>query len=319
MMKNFTKRIIIVNSYINYGGPIVLAELCRNLLKMGYDARLLMVPYFPNKIVDQAGYKRYIIKFQFIVLFNYIMSRLTGKERKDRFGRTYFFSHVKGCKIKHLPYFKKKNSIVIYPEVVFGNPLGAENVVRWLLFTTKYKGVPNAYSSTDLFIAYRTIFNDEELNPNKYILYQPFFDLELYKRYNYGHRKGKCFIIRKGANRHDLPYTFDGPVIDNLPEKDKVRLFNECEYCYSYDTQTAYSSIAAICGCKVVVVPEPGKSRKDYLKDGDVGYGIAYGETKEEMEWASFTVDKLIKFMDKSSANLKNAESFIELLKHKFG
>lgn len=318
-MKSFNKRIIIVNAHTNYGGTIVLSELCRNLRKLGVDARLLMVPVFPTKKTNNAGYKRFIVKYQFIALYNYILYKITGKERIGFQHVPYFFSHIKDCKLQLHPYFDKKNSIVIYPEVVFGNPLDADNVVRWLLNKTKYKNLPGAYFKTDLFIAYREFFNDLDLNPNNYILRQTYFDLNLYKRYNYGKRQGKCYIVRKGAKRPDLPTSFDGLVIDRLPEKEKVRIFNESEYCYSYDTQTAYSSIAAICGCKSIVMPEPGKSRKNYRGEGDSpGYGIAYGDKKEEIEWALSTVDKLAESLDYTESNIKNAMNLIEILKKHF-
>ena len=177
-MNSFNKRIIIVNSYVNYGGPIVLAELCRNLRKLGYDSRLLMVPYLPRKKVDNSRFKKYIVLFQLIALYNYILFRITGKERILRNGIPFFFSLVKGCKRQYHPFFNK-NSIIIYPEVVFGNPLEADNVVRWLLNKTMYKGIPDAYSKTDIFIAYRDVFNDMDLNPNNYILNQPYFNLDL--------------------------------------------------------------------------------------------------------------------------------------------
>jgi hypothetical protein len=318
-MKILNKKIIIVNSYVNYGGPIVLAELCRNLRKLGCDARLLMVPYFARQKVNNSRYKKYIVVFQLIALYNYILFKITGKERKDRYGIPFFFSLVKGCKLQYHPFFNKSNSIVIYPEVVFGNPLDADNVVRWLLYNTKYKNLPGAYLKTDIFIAYREIFNDLSLNPNNYIIRQIYFDLDLYKRYNYGGRQGKCYIIRKGAKRPDLPISFDGPIIDKLPEKEKVRIFNESEYCYCYDTQTAYSSIAAICGCKSIIIPEPGKSRKDYRgNENNPGYGIAYGDKKEEIEWALSTVDKLVESLDHTELNIKNAMDLINILKKHF-
>lgn len=317
-MKSFNKKIIIINTYVNYGGPIVLAELCRNLRNLGYDARLLMVPYFARRKVNNSRYKKYIVVYQLIALYNYILFKITGKERKNRYGIPFFFSIVRGCKLQYHPFLNKK-SIIIYPEIVFGNPLDADNVVRWLLNKTEYKDIPGAYSKNDLFIAYRDVFNDEDLNPNNYILNQPYFNLNLYNRYNYRERKGKCYIIRKGAKRTDLPSSFDGPIIDKLPEKEKVRLFNECKYCYSYDTQTAYSTIAAICGCISIVVPEPGKFRKDYRgESGSPGYGIAYGDNKEEIEWALSTVDKLAESLDFTESNINNAMYLVEILRKHF-
>ena len=44
-----------INSYC--GGAIALTTLCATLRKNGYDARLLFVPYFPNKEVSNWKYK----------------------------------------------------------------------------------------------------------------------------------------------------------------------------------------------------------------------------------------------------------------------
>lgn len=275
--------------------------------------------HISKNTIDKAGYKRYIIKYQFISLYNYVLYRLTGKERNHPYGKRFFFSLANGCKLQFHPFFNKKKTIVVYPEVIFGNPLEAYHVVRWLLYNTKYKNNIGAYSPSDLFIAYRECFNDTDLNPHNYIVHQASFNLDLYKQYNYGRRKGKCYIIRKGKNRPDLPNRFDGPVIDNLPETEKVRILNECEYCYCYDTQTAYSSIAAICGCISVVVPEPGKNRKDYRKGKDnPGYGVAYSDNNEEIMWALSTLDKLRESLDYSESNIRNAKRFVALINEKF-
>ena len=105
----------------------------------------------------------------------------------------------------------------------------------------------------NLFVCYRQQFNDEVLNPDRYELHTPYFDLDLYRRSNYGDRHGICYIIRKGKNRDDLPNTFDGPIIDDMSEERKVEIFNECEKCiYSW----RYAS-RAVSGC----LGNPGRPR----------------------------------------------------------
>ncbi len=137
----------------------------------------------------------------------------------------------------------------------------------------------------------------------------------MYKRTNFGERKGKCYIIRKGDLREDLPKEFDGPILDDLPEEEKVRIMNECEYCISYDTHTAYSGIAALCGCISVVVPEKGKTRKDYLQKGDDGLwlGRAYGFSEEEIAYAISTRDKVQEYYEE--VNRQCTEQVVNFVK----
>lgn len=214
----------------------------------------------------------------------------------------------------------QKKSIIIYPEYLYGNPLQAKNVVRWLLYYNRFKDVDGAFEKNDMVVCYRDIFNDAELNPTGVKLTIGYFDNQLYRRYNYGPRSGKCYILRKGKVRKDLPEHFDGPVFDDdMTQEELVKMFNEHEYCYSYDTQTFYTVIAAICGCKSVVVMEPGKTEKDYLGKGEAHYGRAYGDTPEQLEYAEKTKELLIKSLDYKDRNEANVKSFIPVLEEKFG
>ena len=96
-------------------------------------------------------------------------------------------------------------------------------------------------------------------------------------------------------------------------------MFNEYRYCYSYDTQTFYTAIAAVCGCIPIVVMEPGKCESDYLGPGEKHLGRAYGDSVEQIEYAKKTRDDLIKKLDYSAWNRVNAQALIELLEDKFG
>ena len=160
--------------------------------------------------------------------------------------------------------------------------------MRWLLYYNRYDDT--AFGKNDLVIAYREQFNDVSLNP-------------------------LCPTLRlSNLNRKDLPAEYDGIVIDNLTEREKVEVFNQCEWCYSYDMQTFYTNIAAFCGCKVICVPEKGKSRADYLKSEDPGYGVAYGDSEKELEWAEATRCKIQERLNGiEETNKKNVAYFIDL------
>lgn len=315
------KRIIIYNVNSYFGGPLVLSALCKTFRDLGYDARVMFTYALQSGLDSKAGCrkdtKKFLIK-QWIAnhvnrFFNtcHILDKYLLKKTP--------LTTMLGIKIQYNPFFNRKNTIVIYPGM-YGNPLGAKHVVRWLLYHYKHENEPSAYGKDDMFVCYRNIFNSPNLNPKEITLHINYFDNQLYRQYNFEPRFGKCYILRKGRNRKDLPEHFDGPVYDNdMTQEELVKIFNEHEYCYSYDTQSFYSAIAAICGCKSIVVMEPGKTEKDYLGKGETHYGIAYGDTPEQLEYAEKTKELLIKSLDYKCRNEANVKTFIPVLEEKFG
>jgi hypothetical protein len=318
-----SKKIVILNGYNYNGGPIALSVMCRELRKLGYDASLLMVPTFPNNAKDNINFTRGICAFQIKSIIKTYICRIFKKckfVQRPEFD-VFKYRPVKGCKYKLYPFVNFEKSIVVYPEIVFGNPFKAPNVVRWLLFHNRYKNQPQAYDKSDMFIAYSDFFNDSELNPLGYRITFSFFDKNLYKQYNFGERKGNCYILRKGKGRTDLPNEFDGPVFDdNMTQEELVRIFNEHKYCYSYDTKTFYTKIAAVCGCIPIVVEEKVKSVNDYHSaTEDSHYGVAYGNTQEQIEYAISTREKMIELLDYDQKNEANAKEFVRIIEERFG
>ncbi|MCR5439586.1 MAG: hypothetical protein K6F01_09175 [Selenomonas sp.] len=298
MMKQTRRpRFVIVSPPQLWGGTIVLHLLCRMLIDRGYDAKIFLL-----RVGERIPSSRQELLQKYLPFMNGKRKQVLDNQKGP----------IKGCNLTNWPYVDD-DTIVVYPEVVFGNILAAKHVVRWFLnvnrFTGEYEG-EQPYGKEDMFICYRDVFNDYQLNPSGRQVTLRHFDYDLYKRWNYGYREGSCFIIRKGENRADLPPNVPGIVLDNLSEEEKVEVMNQCRYCYSFDTQTFYSNIAAICGCVSIVIPEPGKTREDYLSAGEKGWGIAYGTASEEIEFARKTCKKLEEeiesFRDKNNKNLQN-------------
>lgn len=313
-------KVIIVRPSGYSGGSLVLEVLCRLLREKGVDASLFYIYKEPGEDT-KAGlfwmeWLLYNCKWELYRALCRIFSKLKNSRLKG--WRPIVISPVGDVKKKHLPFFNKKNTIVVYPEKVFGNFLNATHVVRYLLFHYPYEENNAAYGAEDLFVAYREVFNSPQLNPDNLVIPFGFFDGNLYRQYNYGARSGNCYIIRKGSEREDLPSAFDGPVIDKLSEEEKVNVLNACERCYSYDTQTFYTTIAAVCGCLPIVVPEPGKTKDDYLATGESPCGIAFGETQEEIEYAQSTRHLIMRRLDSAAMNEKSISLFVEALKAKF-
>lgn len=312
-------KFVIVSTRQKYGGAIVLHTLCKYLTEYGYDASVFYVGenyYSPKKKI------RYWIKqilFMIKDLYKVQMVRLHGE--KHYLGNQKFNGYVdisvRGCKQKLLPMVDDE-TVVVYPDTIHGNFMKAKHVVRWLLYYNRYND-EEAYGKDDLFVTFRKVFNDEKLNPGKRILYLAYFDLDLYKQTNYGRRRGRCYIVRKGKERDDLPEQFDGIIIDSLSEREKVKKFNECEYCISYDTQTSYSSIAALCGCISVVIPEKGKTWREYRGTDQERYGIAFGFTKEEIDWALETKGKVkARYQELNEKGYLAAKEFAEMCNNYF-
>ena len=311
------KKIIIVNSREIYGGTLVLSALSKTLTDLGYDARIFYVHDFPTLNTNMPRYWCHWFKY-FIKSLLYPFIKHTKFAKSERF-KIFKNKPIKGIKEKKTP-FITKNTIVIYPEIIYGNFLNAKFVVRWLLYYNRYSGDKNAFGKNDLVVSFRDVFNDEVLNPHKHIVKINHFDSELYKQYNFGERDGCCYIIRKGCDRNDLPSSYLGPIIDNHSEEGKVDILNNCKYCYIYDTQTFYSKIAAICGCIPIVIPEKDKSREDYLGPNYIklSYGIAYGNTTNEIERAIETRHLLLESLNYKKTNEENATRLIELINHHY-
>lgn len=297
------------------GGGIVLHTLGKHLLELGYDVQMF---YNLPEIYKKNKSYQYFIYWAWIAYKDAIKVALAKFLPKDikyklSFLNGYINPPVKNLPRKYLPLIDDE-TIVVYPDIIYGNPLNAKRVVRWFLYHNRYAGETGAFGQDDMFMCYRPVFNDSTLNPSGRCVFMSYYDLDTYKQTNFGTREGKCYVIRKGAERKDLPKELDGVVIDDLPEVDKVEYFNKCKYCISYDTQTAYSAIAALCGCISVVIPEPGKMRQDYLKDGDVAYGVAYGFDDDELIYADNTRSKVLEVYEYVNASGKEeTKRFVEM------
>ena len=318
------QRIIIVRPHCASGGTLVLAALCRLLRDRGIDARLFDIYAEPKRNTILWKFWLSWIKHVLRFLIYPLWCRFINNPNSPRYKIYHTFLQEKpidGLKFQWNPFFSRKNTVVVYPERVYGNFLKAKHVVRWLLYYNPYPNDEKAYGKDDLIIAFRSIFNDEKLNPKGYQLQISWFNNQLYRQYNYGKREGNCYIIRKGVNRNDLPTHFDGPIIDDFSEEEKVQMLNKCAYCYSYDLQTFYSAIAAVCGCLSIVVLEPGRRKEDYYSVSELesANGIAFGDSPEERRKALATRSKLLESLNFTERNRQELDTFLALLQTKFG
>lgn len=215
------------------------------------------------------------------------------------------------------------NTIVIYPEVIHGNPLNAKNVVRWILAPIGMNvpcDIANTWGKSDLVY----YFNSEikfESNPEKIgsiYKYLTILNINSYiQKYNFEERIGICYTIRKGKGIHKNNLYTVHP-IDSFEithehtQPQSVEFFNKYKFFISYDSLTFYTVIAALCGCISIVYKVQGLNKQqwiqttvaaEYLKSKGLDnlYGIAYGQ--ENMQYAADTIhlvkeqwDDILKF-----------------------
>lgn len=177
------------------------------------------------------------------------------------------------------------DAIVIYPEIVVGNPLRAKRYVRWILYRSDLAITRSGFRRGDLCFCYQDAFN-VGLSNMTYggVLHVTDLLLDIYKRTNAEPRSGISYMIRKGNTRTDLPSFRGKDVLDHMSHTEIAHAFNACERCYFYDAYTFYSTYASVCGCIPVIVPLPGMSRNEWEPNGGRKPGLAYGE--EDISYA---------------------------------
>lgn len=209
------------------------------------------------------------------------------------------------------------DSIVVYPEIVIGNPLKARNVVRWLLYKPGLLH-PYKFGPDEMFFRVGELSDLPEITGGAPDLMMWTIN-PTYRNENRPDRKGACFIVRKGWKKPRIPETEGAIQVDNLSHAEMADVFNRCETFYSYDEATFYSQYAALCGCLSIIIPGLYGSRQEWAAQHDLGrYGVAYG--LDDTAHALATRDKLHEMMlQKEAEGLASVTNFITLTQARFG
>ena len=175
------------------------------------------------------------------------------------------------------------DAIIIYPEIVYGNPMNAKHVMRWLLNTPgkiAYRVGDGPDGPNDLVYKFADIFQAKD--ESKVCGTLSAFDTNLQIFYDRKEpRSGSCYIIKKGANKTLNRHDEDSINIDDYGNKGGnhylAGIFNRCETFICYDDACFLATQAALCGCLPIVIP--GHLERDFWHNNYPAnkYGIAYG------------------------------------------
>ena len=283
----------------NSGGSLVLHRLCHLI----------------NEVDDC---KAFLVKTQPLY---------SGKPRLKRILSQFKWYSVSRKKFKTNPEWntpvwdEKKfpeNSIVIYPEIINGNPLKIKNVVRWFLHQPGYHTGVIDYSSNEIYFKFNSAIDDFKISGSLLsekelkVIYYP---VDIYNLDNVSEDKKDlncCYMVRKGKEKKPI-HDKEAIKLDGLSHKEVAEIFKRSKRFISYDDYTAYSIFAVLCGCESVVVPGEGRTLTDWYPNETDRYGISYGLSPEQLEWASSTSHKVYTHI--LNEHRKCSENIIECLK----
>ena len=283
----------------NCGGSVVLHKLCDQINRLGREAYL--IPNVNNYELEPGNFVK-----SFLNVVRRLKRMLTFKVNPE-FQTPVLYS----------PSIIENwgDWIVIYPEVIFGNPLFGKNIVRWFLHHPGHLTSVISYGQNELYFRFHSGIRHYESSLSRLseselrIIHYP---LELYNDPGFSwERVGTAYCIRKGKGKaivHDLS---DSILIDGKSHKEIAEIFKRVKRFISYDVYTTYSIFAVLCGCESVVIPDEGVSVDEWLPNSMDRHGLAYGF--ENLEKARSTKKLLIERIEREQdRNLINVSNFIE-------
>jgi hypothetical protein len=202
-----------------------------------------------------------------------------------------------------------ENTIVIYPCIISGNPLGAKRVVIWMLLELGIEMPLDHWKNwgpNDLVYYWETKENTKQLCC-------PWFNPIFTNRNKNGPRNNTCYLIKKGRLIHKNIKHIHPPESICLDHNDNLydlsNIFNNCKYFYCYDPNSAFSIFAAVCGCISIIYPINSVNAHEYFKNRMYNYdgklynkGIVYGNDLELIK----SCEREINNLDEYYQNLFN-------------
>lgn len=249
------------------GGIIALHLLCSRLIELGYSAAIVPL-YLPDTGTISARVQR----------------------RIGRYGKSFRLGPFNNPTCS---WPDASRAVVVYPEVVDGNPVESKTVARWLLHKPGHHTGRIEYGKSDLFFFYQDAFAGQDAMSDAYsrlslTYYKPVF------RDRHMPRSGSCHMWRKGKGKPAV-HPSDSMCLDGMSDDEVALVFNTTERFYCYDEYTMYATYAAICGCAPLVVPSEGLTVDTWMPTRSDRLGLGFGVDDEA--WARETRSELLEFL----------------------
>ncbi len=207
------------------------------------------------------------------------------------------------------------NTLSINPQTTWGNPFNTKHVVRWILHDYN-ESHWNTYGENDLICNYGSFLVPNNTKQTFLTIFDYNFDLfRNYKksRQGFGHiihkntpDWGKEFLLKFGS--FEIPHYNGKKTLEYLVDE-----FNKYEYVLTFDDKSYYTTAAALCGTKAIILnPNPKIIPIEYRELNPIQmFGVAYG--MNDISWANNTIslvrDYLIELEKKDK---KTVDNFVE-------
>jgi hypothetical protein len=174
--------------------------------------------------------------------------------------------------------------------------------VRLMLFTGKNI---ERYRSDELIFQYGKSFTVGTKLENSLSIRPIVTNLSFWNDLGCKRSETPLVLVKKGNVSKDN--LIEGKLIDDVTKMDSTRddidfellkLFNTHKTFITYDNNTFHSVQAALCGAISIVIPDGKLSENEWRNSTKRKYGIAYGNSEEQINFALETVGDLKKIIE---------------------
>ena len=290
----------------------------------------IVVLHYLAKLINDLKYKNIIAKLYYINNHLHHINKISHHINKTSHHINKTSHHIN--KTSHHNIFCNDfynndqlddNTIVIYPEIIGGNPLNAKYVIRWILGELGMCSQQNIFESWD---KNDIVFHWEPINKQNYKTFNCPYLNPIFVKTNFNKRENTCYLIKKGRTMHKNINYFhpqNSICIDNMKIENIVECFNSCKYFYCYDPFTFFVSYAIICGCIPIVYPLENKTKEEYINNTLIknikNFAMAYGNSETEINYAENILNEsALELLNINNSNLENTRIFLdEILNYK--
>lgn len=161
----------------------------------------------------------------------------------------------------------RNNSIVVYPEFIYGNPLKFRHVVRLILYYNGAASKFQNYDKSELLFTY-----NKKYAPQSDLLCIPGLDEDIFYNDVNVEKDCDCYFVYKGGMWKDVPeFEHLTKITRQYPKtrKELGELLRKTKTLYSFDNCSLILDEALMCGCNVKIVKENGFEdyKSDYFND----------------------------------------------------
>jgi hypothetical protein len=275
----------------NKGGSLVLHALSYELAKQGHFVYVFNESIYQHENIEIIKTKRF--------------------KQDDGWWSNYVWEPFS---------YDLNRTVSIYSQITWGNPFNTLHNVRWVLDNLTEE--QSEILSDDIIFNYGT-FN--LLNFREYDKLTVFdYNFEKYYNTNNPNRKGFGYLFHKKTPKWGLDFVtkFGATEIPHYNGKQNLDYlldeFNKYEYVITFDDKSYYTTAAALCGTKAIILnPNKDLTPNEYRQLNPIQMcGVAYG--MNDIKWANETIglvrDNLLELEQKDKQTINN---FIEFWKRK--